>query len=101
MMSVDEHWQALVTTALLGTDRREPPEAPELIADLVADTARTSPSERMLAQVASTTAVRRAGVVPGPPLDELAMPDDDNRPPCVPAAIDRWHHGLCSKTNGR
>jgi len=92
MKSVDDHWQALVTTALLGTDRREPPEAPQLIADLVADTARTSASERMLALVAATTAVRRAGVVPGPLLDELAIPDGDDRRPCVPAAVDRWHH---------
>jgi hypothetical protein len=46
----------------------------------------------MLALVAATTAVRRAGVVPGPLLDELAIPDGDDRRPCVPAAVDRWHH---------
>lgn len=87
-----EHWSDLVTVALLGTDRREPPAPPGPLADLVADTARSSPSERMLAQVAAATAVRRAGVLPGPPLDELAVPEGDDRPPCTPVAVDRWHH---------
>ncbi len=70
-VSMQEHWQQLVTAALLGTDRRDPPDPPGPLADLVADTARSSPSERMLAQVAACTAVRRAGVVPGPVLDTL------------------------------
>lgn len=91
-LSVEGHWQALVTAALLGTDRRDPPEAPGPIADLIADTARSSVSRRMLAQVAAVAAVRRAGVVPGPVLDELAVPDADDRPVCTPAAAERWHH---------
>ena len=90
--SMQEHWEQLMTVAMLGTDRRNPPTPPGPLADLVADTARSSASERMLAQVAACTAVRRAGVVPGPVLDEIAMPDTDARPTCIPAAIERWHH---------
>ncbi|MEL6893616.1 MAG: hypothetical protein AAFP84_18635, partial [Actinomycetota bacterium] len=82
----------LVTAALLGTDRRDPPEPVGVLADLVADTARSSPSERMLAHVAACATVRRAGVLPAAPLDPLAAPEPDPRPPCVPAAVDRWHH---------
>ena len=90
--SMQEHWEQLMTVAMLGTDRRNPPTPPGPLADLVADTARSSASERMLAQVAACTAVRRAGVVPGPVLDEIAMPDTDARPTCIPAAIERWHY---------
>ncbi len=94
--TIDQHWRDLVTVALLGTDRRDPPTAPGPIAELVADTARPSPSARMLAQVAAATAVRRAGVLPGPVLDELAAAEVDERPPCVPAAVERWHHIVTS-----
>jgi hypothetical protein len=91
-MTVDALWAELVTTSLLGTDRRDPPEPGGLIGDLVADTARADPSARMLAAVAACVAVRRAGVRPADPLDPLAPPTPDDRPECVPAAIDRWHH---------
>ncbi len=87
-----EHWRELVTTAMLGTDRRDPPPAVGPLADVVADTLRSAPSERMLAQVAACTAVRRAGVLPGPPVDRLAGPASDDRPACTPAAVERWHH---------
>lgn len=86
------HWRELVTVALLGTDRRDPPEPVTVLADLVDDTARSAPSERMLAHVAACAAVRRAGIMPGPSLEPLARPADDDRPPCTPAAVDRWHH---------
>ncbi len=86
------HWDSLVTVALLGTDRREPPVAAGAIGDLVADTARPTPSQRMLAEVAACVAVRRAGVVPGPKLAPLAPPSADDRPVCVPAAAQRWGH---------
>jgi|GEM_PF-566705 len=91
-VSMTEHWADLVTAALLGTDRRDPPTPPGALADLISDAARSSPSARMLAQVAAATAVRRAGILPGAPLDVLAVPDTDDRPTCPPAAIDRWHH---------
>lgn len=92
MTTVDEAWSELVAVAMLGTDRRNPPAPVGVIADLVDDTVRATPSERMLAQVAATVAVRRAGVVPGPVRPPLAGPDVDERPVCIPAAVDRWHH---------
>jgi hypothetical protein len=91
-MTMAEHWRELVTTAMLGTDRRDPPAAVGPVADVVADTLRSAPSERMLAQVAACTAARRAGVLPGPPVDRLAGPITDDRPECLPAAVERWHH---------
>ena len=89
-------WDALVAVAMLGTDRRNPPEPTGLIADVVDDTVRPTPSERMLAQVAATVAVRRAGVLPGPARPAVAGPDVDDRPICVPAATERWHHVISS-----
>ncbi len=91
-MTIDELWRELVTTALLGTDRRDPPSAEGELGDLVADSVRADPSSRMLAQIAACTAVRRAGVLPGPALTPLAPPDPDDRPPCTPAAVERWRH---------
>lgn len=91
-----ESWDQLVAVAMLGTDRRNPPEPSGVIADLVDDTVRSTPSERMLAQVAATVAVRRAGVLPGPPRPPIATPGVDERPVCIPAAADRWHHIVSS-----
>jgi len=96
MTTVDEAWSQLVAVAMLGTDRRNPPQPVGVIADLVDDTVRATPSERMLAQVAATVAVRRAGVVPGPVRPPVAGPDPDARPVCIPAAVDRWHHVIAS-----
>jgi len=90
--SIEEHWEELVSAALLGTDRRDPPPPVAALHDLVADTARAAPSERMLAQVAACTAVRRAAFLPGPALPALAPPPEDRRPVCPSAAVDRWHH---------
>ena len=95
-MTLAEHWSELVAVAMLGTDRRNPPEPTGVIADLVDDTVRSTPSERMLAQVAATVAVRRAGVLPGPSRPPVAGPDVDDRPVCVPVAADRWHHVVSS-----
>ncbi len=95
-MTLAEQWRELVSVAMLGTDRRNPPEREGLIADLVDDTVRLTPSERVLAQVAATVAVRRAGVLPGPPRQPIAGPDADDRPVCVPAAAERWHHVVAS-----
>lgn len=91
-MSAAAHWRELVTTAMLGTDRRDPPPPDGALADLVDDALRASPSERMLVQVAAATVMRRAGVVAGPPSARLQPPAGDDRPVIVPAAVDRWHH---------
>lgn len=89
-------WDRLVAASMLGTDRRDPPVPPDLIADVVDDTVRSTPSERMLAQVAAMVAVRRGGVLPGPALPHTAGPPADERPVCIPAAADRWHHIVAS-----
>ena len=91
-MSMAAHWRELVTTAMLGTDRRDPPQPEGPLADLVDDTLRAAPSERMLAQVAACTAVQRAGVQPAPPVARLQAPAADDRPVIVPAAANRWRH---------
>jgi len=95
-VDVRASWDELVAVAMLGTDRRNPPEPAGVIADVVDDTVRSRPSERMLAQVAATVAVRRAGVLPGPARPPIAGPDVDDRPVCVPAAAERWHHVISS-----
>jgi hypothetical protein len=95
-VSAAAHWSELVTTAMLGTDRRDPPEPEGALADLVEDALRTTPSERMLAQVAAATAIRRAGVVAAAAVDGLQPPADDDRPVIVPAAVERWHHIVVS-----
>jgi len=85
------HWSELVTVALLGSDRRDPPQPPAGgVADLAADLPRPTPSGRLLQQVAAVTAVRRAGVMPGPTLTEVAPPDADARPLTPPAATSTW-----------
>jgi hypothetical protein len=89
--TVGAYWHALVTTSLLGTDRREPPGPPAgPVADLVADTARPEPSGRMLAAVAACAVARRAGVRPRPRAAMLAPPEADNRRVVPPAASRRW-----------
>lgn len=90
--SARDQWQRLVAVAMLGTDRRNPPEPAGSIADLLDDTLRERPSDRLLAQVAASVAVRRAGVLPGPAVAPLAGPAPDDRPTIVPAAVERWHH---------
>lgn len=94
--TVDDVWRELVSVALLGTDRRDPPDLADgpasAVDDLVADAVRPTPSERFLAQVAAVVAVRRAAVLPGPSVDPLVPPAVDDRPECAPAAVDRWHH---------
>jgi len=89
---VDTLWRDLVTAALLGSDRRDPPDPGGPVGDLVADAVRTDASSRMLATVAACVAVRRAGVRPGSPVEPLRPPEPDDRPPCTPAAVARWHH---------
>ncbi len=80
-------WADLVTTALLGTDRRDPPALPAgVLADVVDDTALPSASQRMAVAVASVAAVRRAAFMPSAAVDRLVAPDADNRPVASAAA---------------
>jgi hypothetical protein len=84
-------WHELVTAALLGTDRRDPPELPVgPIADTVADAVRPTPQGRLLAAVAAITVARRSGAMPLPPVSTLQPPEPDPRPLLPVAAVERW-----------
>jgi hypothetical protein len=83
-------WEALVATALLGTERRapEPSVPPGSPAELGAALAAREPEEMLLGAAAAWAVARRAGAVPAdarPP--EPAPPDP--RPACSPAAARR------------
>jgi hypothetical protein len=89
--SLTDHWHDLVTVALLGTDRRDPPQPPAgPLADVVDDTVAATPSARMLAAVGGCVAARRAGVRPLAPSVAPAAPEADDRPYVSPAAARRW-----------
>jgi hypothetical protein len=89
--ALDRHWAELVTAALLGTDRRNPPDAPDgPVADVVDDAVRPDAATRMLADVAAVAAVRRAAFVPLPPAPALQAPDADDRPWCPADAVATW-----------
>lgn len=91
MTDLDSYWDELVTAALLGTDRRDPPAPPDgPVADLVADALRPDGASRMLASVAAVAAVRRAAFVPLPAVDALQPPPSDDRPWCSTDAIATW-----------
>lgn len=88
---LDGYWDELVTGALLGTDRRDPPAPPGgPVADLVDDALRPDGASRMLAAVAAVAAVRRAAFVPLPAADPLQPPPDDERTWCCSAAVATW-----------
>ena len=88
---LDAYWHELVTAALLGTDRRQPPAPPAgPVADLVADAVRPDDAARMLAAVGSVSAARRAGFVPGPPAPRLQPPEPDERLCCSATAVATW-----------
>jgi hypothetical protein len=93
--TVADHWHDLVTVALLGTDRRDPPDPPPgPLADLVADTVAPTPSGRMLTAVSACVAARRAGLRPLPPAPGLAPPPADDRPLLSPGAARRWRQSI-------
>jgi len=91
--TVAEFWGELVTTSLLGTDRREPPSPPAgPLRDVVDDATRPTPSGRMLAATGACVAARRAGFTPlaPAPAPSLARPPHDDRPMLPSAAAHRW-----------
>ena len=91
MNHLHDYWEQMVTVALLGTDRREPPAPPAGgLADLAADHPLATASQRLLQQVAATTVVRRAGVMPSQPVELVAPPDPDPRPLTPPSATATW-----------
>lgn len=89
--SLNDYWNEMVTVALLGTDRRDPPLPPAGgLADLAADDPQPTPSQRLLQQVAGCTVVRRAGLLPGAPIATVAPPAPDQRPPTPQSATRTW-----------
>ena len=89
--SVEAYWTEMVTVALLGTDRREPPMPPVGgLADLASDAPAPTASQRLLQQVSATAVVRRAGVMPGAPVPIVAPPAADPRPCTPPSATTTW-----------
>jgi hypothetical protein len=93
--SLTDHWHDLVTVALLGTDRREPPDPPAgALADVVADAVAPTASARMLTAVGGCVAARRAGLRPLPPAAPLVPPEPDGRALLSPAASRRWRQSI-------
>jgi hypothetical protein len=94
MSALATHWDDLVTVALLGTDRRDPPVPPAgVVADLVADVlvgTDPTPAQAMRTQVVAMAVARRAGVQPGAVLVPLAPPQADPRPVTVPELTVLW-----------
>lgn len=91
MNHLQDYWEQMVTVALLGTDRREPPAPPAGgLADLAADQPLSTASQRLLQQVAATAVVRRAGVMPSAAVDPVAPPGADPRPLTPPGATATW-----------
>lgn len=90
-LTLNDYWNEMVTVALLGTDRRDPPTPPTGgLADLAADDPQPTPSQRLLQQVAGCTVVRRAGLMPGAPVATVAPPAPDPRPPTPQRATRTW-----------
>ena len=90
MTTLAEHWGALASVGLLGTDRRPAPEPPPgALRDLLQADPPADHAESVLAQVAAVAAARRAGVRPAPPLASPEPCPPDERPLCPPAALRR------------
>src|SRR4029078_3341823 len=81
----------MVTVALLGTAAREPPPPPQGgLTDLAVDDPQSTPSQRLLQQVAGCTVARRAGLLPTQRAPLTAPPDDDPPPVTPPPATVTW-----------
>lgn len=90
-VTVDGIWRELVTAALLGTDRRDPPDlGVDELGDVVADAVRPDAASRMLAAVGAVTAARRSAFLPLPPAAPLMGPPADPRPITPAAASATW-----------
>lgn len=83
------YWADLVSVALLGTDRRDPPPPPPgPLAEVALEYPASDAAGGLVLQVAALTALRRAAARPTPAPPLLARPADDPRPCCSPAAAD-------------
>lgn len=93
--SAQDHQREMLTTALLGTDRRQPPAPPTgPIADVVADLAvivgDSSPDAAFLNQLTVMTVAGRLALQPARPARLLTPPPVDSRPQCSAAAARQW-----------
>jgi hypothetical protein len=82
-------WQDLLTTAVVGSERRPPtlPAAGDAVGDLLSGLDRSDAEGTLLGAVAALSVYRRAGRSPEPmaqPLPEPCVPDD--LPACSPVA---------------
>jgi hypothetical protein len=90
-ITVNDYWDELVTVALLGTDRRDPPTPPPGgLADLAADDPQPTASERLLQQVAGCATVLRAGFMPAEPVGSVDAAPFDPRPTTSPEVATTW-----------
>jgi hypothetical protein len=90
MTTLAEHWSALASVGLLGTDRRPAPEPPPgALRDLLDADPPADHAESVLAQVAAVAAARRAGLRPAPAVARPEPCPADDRPLCPPAASRR------------
>ena len=88
MTSIDAYWSDLVTVALLGTDRRDPPAPPDgQLANLAADHWQPTSADRMVQQVAACAAIRRAGLTPAGSVALLNLAPPDDRPTTSARAV--------------
>ncbi|MGP3927091.1 DUF5691 domain-containing protein [Streptomyces sp. 8N616] len=72
-------WEALVSAALLGTERRRPPVSGSAAHE-------REPTTALLDAAAVSTVRRRAGLRPAPARERPAVAPEDGRPPLPPAA---------------
>ncbi|MGD9703553.1 MAG: hypothetical protein AB7Q42_01795 [Acidimicrobiia bacterium] len=90
--SLADHWTGLVSTALLGTERRAAPASiGSPLDELTRMRGQHDDADLVLDRVASITVMRRAGLRPGPIVPGLLPAPDDSRPVCRPAAVERLH----------
>jgi hypothetical protein len=83
------HWAELVSVALLGTDRRDPPVPPAgPLTEIALEHPPADAAAALVQQVATLTALRRAAGRPAPAPPLLVRPAEDPRPWCPPAAAD-------------
>jgi hypothetical protein len=87
--TLDGAWSALVTTALLGTARRELPEPPGPPLDGFGDAAGTEPAAALLERAAAVVLARRAGAAPQRAPKLLVPAPDDHLLACPPPAARR------------
>jgi hypothetical protein len=96
-VDLESYWHDLFGAALLGTDRRLPPdEPPAPIAELLVELPPPYAAAGLLDQVAAAAALRRAGAAPIGAAAPLQPPPIDARPEIPAAAVSRLAHVLDS-----